>query len=170
VLEFTVGAAAVAIGWAGYLNATLEQIFGVTLPTAITGPPGDGGVVNVFGILLVAALVFLLVRGIRITARVNELFVALILAVLLLVVGIGATETSTANWSPFLTFGWEGIVGGAALVFFAFIGFDIVATTAEETRNPQRDMPLGILGSLAVTTILYVAVARSRPGWSPTPH
>jgi APA family basic amino acid/polyamine antiporter len=85
--------------------------------------------------------------------------VVVILAVLLLVIGIRATETSAGNWSPFLPFGWEGIVGGAALVFFAFIGFDIVATTAEETRNPQRDMPIGILGSLGVATILYVAVA-----------
>jgi basic amino acid/polyamine antiporter, APA family len=159
VLEFTVGASAVAIGWAGYLNATLDQIFGFTLPTAITAPPGDGGVVNIFGILLVAALALLLIRGIRMTAKVNAIFVAITIGVLLLVVAVGGLEASSANWTPFLPFGWDGIVGGAALVFFAFIGFDIVATTAEECRKPQRDMPIGILGSLAITTLLYVAVA-----------
>ena len=158
-LEFTVGAAAVAIGWSGQLNATLDQIFGVTLPEAITAPPAEGGVVNVLGMLLVLALTYLLVRGIRISAKANIVMVIVTIAVLLLIIAVGATEVSTSNWDPFFPFGLGGIIGGAALVFFAFIGFDIVATTAEEARNPQRDMPRGILGSLAITTLLYIAVA-----------
>jgi len=158
-LEFTVGAAAVAIGWSGQLNATLDQIFGVTLPEAITAPPAEGGVVNLLGMLLVLALTYLLVRGIRISAKANMVMVIVTIAVLLLIIAVGATEVSTSNWDPFFPFGLGGIIGGAALVFFAFIGFDIVATTAEEARNPQRDMPRGILGSLAITTLLYIAVA-----------
>ena len=137
VLEFTVGAAAVSIGFSAYLNATLDQIFGFTLPTAITAPPGEGGVVNVFGILLVLLLVYVLVRGIRITAQVNAVITVATIAVLLLVIAVGATEIDAGNWSPFFPFGVSGILGGAALVFFAFIGFDIVATTAEECRNPS---------------------------------
>ena len=158
-LEFTVGAAAVAIGWSAQLNATLDQIFGVTLPDAITAPPSEGGVVNVLGVGLVLVLTYLLWRGIRITSRANIVMVVITVAVLLLVIAVGATEVSSANWEPFFPFGVEGVIGGAALVFFAFIGFDVVATTAEETREPQRDMPRGILGSLAITTVLYVLVA-----------
>jgi APA family basic amino acid/polyamine antiporter len=158
-LEFTVGAAAVAIGWSGQLNATLDQIFGVTLPDAITAPPSEGGVVNLLGMLLVLGLTYLLVRGIRISSRANIVMVVVTIAVLLLVIAVGSTEVSTSNWDPFFPFGVSGIIGGAALVFFAFIGFDIVATTAEEARTPQRDMPRGILGSLVITTLLYVTVA-----------
>jgi len=158
-LEFTVGAAAVAIGWSGQLNATLDQVFGVTLPEAITAPPAEGGVVNLLGMLLVLTLTYLLVRGIRISSRANIVMVAVTVAVLLLIIAVGSTEVSTSNWDPFFPFGAGGIIGGAALVFFAFIGFDIVATTAEEAREPQRDMPRGILGSLAITTLLYVVVA-----------
>ena len=158
-LEFTVGAAAVAIGWSGQLNATLDQIFGVTLPEAITAPPAEGGVVNLLGMLLVLALTYLLVRGIRISSQANIVMVIVTIAVLLLIIAVGVTEVSASNWDPFFPFGASGVIGGAALVFFAFIGFDIVATTAEEARDPQRDMPRGILGSLAITTLLYVAVA-----------
>jgi len=158
-LEFTVGAAAVSIGWSGQLNATLDQIFGVTLPESITAPPAEGGVVNLLGMVLVLALTYLLVRGIRISAKANIVMVIVTIAVLLLVIAVGATEVSTGNWDPFFPFGLSGVIGGAALVFFAFIGFDIVATTAEEARDPQRDMPRGILGSLAITTLLYIAVA-----------
>jgi basic amino acid/polyamine antiporter, APA family len=158
-LEFTVGAAAVAIGWSGQLNATLDQIFGITLPEEITAPPAEGGVINLLGMLLVLALTYLLIRGIRISAKANIVMVIITIAVLLLVIAVGATEVDTGNWDPFFPFGLDGVIGGAALVFFAFIGFDIVATTAEEARDPQRDMPRGILGSLAITTLLYIAVA-----------
>jgi basic amino acid/polyamine antiporter, APA family len=167
VLEFTIGAAAVAVGFAGYLNSLLDQLFGVTLPGSLAAPPGDGGDVNVFGIAIVLLVGFILIRGIRITARATTVLVAITLAVLLLVVAVGSTEVDTANWSPFSPFGFEGIVGGAALVFFAYIGFDVVATTAEEARDPQRSMPVGIIGSLAIVTVLYLAVALVLTGMVP---
>ena len=167
-LEFIVGSSAVAVGWSAYLNSTLDQIFGVTLPAAISGPPSaDGGAINLPAIAIVAVVAFLLVRGIRVTAKANVAITATIVAVLVLVILIGGTEVDSGNWSPFTPFGWDGIVGGAAVVFFAYIGFDIVATTAEETRNPQRDMPIGILGSLAVVTILYFLVAGVITGMVP---
>ena len=167
-LEFIVGASAVSVGWSAYLNATLDQIFGVTLPASISGPPSaEGGFINLPAIAIVALVAFLLIRGIRITAKANIVITAIIVAVVLLVIVVGGTEVDQDNWSPFLPFGWDGIVGGAAVVFFAYIGFDIVATTAEETRNPQRDMPIGIIASLAVVTVLYVLVALVITGMRP---
>jgi basic amino acid/polyamine antiporter, APA family len=167
-LEFTVGAAAVAVGWSAYLNSTLDQIFDVTLPASISGPPGaEGGVINLPAIAIVAAMAYLLVRGIRITAKANIAITAVIIGVLLLVIVVGGSEVDSGNWSPFTPFGWDGIVAGAAVVFFAYIGFDIVATSAEETRRPQRDMPIGIIASLAVTTVLYLLVAGVITGMVP---
>src|SRR5919112_3373254 len=167
VLEFTLGASAVAVGFAGYLNSLLDQLFGVTVPEAISAPPGEGGTVNVFGIAIVLLVGLILVRGIRITARATTVLVGLTLAVLLLVIAVGSTEVDTANWHPFAPFGFHGIVAGASLVFFAFIGFDVVATTAEEARDPQRSMPRGIIGSLAVVTVLYAAVSLVLTGMAP---
>jgi APA family basic amino acid/polyamine antiporter len=167
-LEFTVGAAAVSVGWSAYLNSTLDQIFGVTLPASISGPPSaEGGVINLPAIAIVAAMAYLLVRGIRVTAKANIGITAIIIAVLLLVIVVGGSEVNSDNWTPFTPFGWDGIVGGAAVVFFAYIGFDIVATTAEETRRPQRDMPIGIIASLAITTVLYLLVAGVITGMRP---
>jgi APA family basic amino acid/polyamine antiporter len=167
VLEFTLGASAVAVGFAGYLNSLLDQLFGVTIPESVAAPPGDGGIVNVFGIAIVLLVGLILIRGIRITARTTTLLVGLTLAVLLLVVAVGSTEVDTANWHPFAPFGFDGIVGGASLVFFAYIGFDVVATTAEEARDPQRAMPIGIIGSLAIVTVVYIAVALVLTGMVP---
>jgi basic amino acid/polyamine antiporter, APA family len=167
-LEFTVGAAAVAVGWSGYLNSTLDQIFDVTLPAAISGPPSaEGGAINLPAMAIVAAMAYLLVRGIRVTAKANLAITVAIIATLLLVIVVGGSEVDSGNWSPFTPFGWDGIVGGAAVVFFAYIGFDIVATTAEETRRPQRDMPIGIIASLAITTVLYLLVAGVITGMRP---
>jgi APA family basic amino acid/polyamine antiporter len=166
-LEFTIGASAVSVGFAGYLNSLLDQVFGFTLPESITAGPSDGGTVNLFAIAVVLLVGWLLVRGIRITAKANVWLVALTIVVLLTVIAFGAFEVNAGNWTPFTPFGLNGIVGGAALVFFAYIGFDIVATAAEETRNPQRDMPIGILGSLAIVTVLYVAVSAVITGMAP---
>jgi basic amino acid/polyamine antiporter, APA family len=167
-LEFIVGASAVAVGWGAYLNSTLDQIFGFTLPASISGPPAaEGGVINLPAIAIVGIVAFLLVRGIRLTAKANIVITAITIAVLLIVIVVGGSEVDSGNWTPFTPFGWDGIVGGAAIVFFAYIGFDIVATTAEETRNPQRDMPIGILASLAVVTVLYFAVAGVVTGMLP---
>jgi APA family basic amino acid/polyamine antiporter len=167
ILEFTIGAAAVAVGFAGYLNALLDQVFGLTLPDSITAPPGDGGTVNVFAIAVVLAVGVLVILGVRLTSRTNIVMVLVTILVLLVVIAVGATKVDAGNWDPFLPFGWEGVVNGAALVFFAYIGFDVVATTAEETRNPQRDMPLGILGSLGIVTVLYFGVSGVITGMVP---
>jgi APA family basic amino acid/polyamine antiporter len=167
VLEFTIGASAVAVGFAGYLNSLLDLIGLGTLPDSLSAPPGEGGSFNLLAVLVVLVVGFLLVRGTRITAKANTAMVVLILAVLLLVIGAGATEVDSGNWSDFFPFGWSGVVSGASIVFFAYIGFDIVATTAEESKNPQRDMPIGILGSLAVVTVLYVLVSLVLTGMLP---
>jgi len=167
VLEFTIGASAVAVGFGGYLNALLDSAFGITLPDAISAPPGEGGVFNVPAVLLILALLALLVRGVKLTSRANIVLVAITLVVLALVIGFGASEVDTANWSPYFPFGFEGVVGGAGLIFFAYIGFDVVATTAEESDNPQRDMPRGIIGSLAIVTGIYFAVALVITGMVP---
>jgi basic amino acid/polyamine antiporter, APA family len=167
-LEFIVGASAVAVGWSAYLNSTLDQIFGYTLPASISGPPSaEGGGINLPAIAIVAVIAFVLVRGIRITAKANVAITAVIIATLLVVIVVGGSEVDSGNWSPFTPFGWDGIVGGAAVVFFAYIGFDIVATTAEETRDPQRDMPIGILASLAIVTVLYFLTAGVITGMRP---
>ena len=167
VLEFTIGASAVAVGFAGYLNALLDQVFGVTLPGAITAPPGDGGSVNVFAIGIVVFVGLLLIRGIGMTAKATITFVAVTIGVLLLVLAVGVTDVDTNNWDPYFPFGFSGVVGGAALVFFAYIGFDIVATTAEECKDPKRSMPIAILGSLAIVTLLYVLVSGVLTGMAP---
>ena len=168
ILEFTLGAATVAVGFGGYLNALLDTAFGVSLPASITAPPGSGGgVFNVTAVVLVLVVIFLLVRGIRISSRFNIVMVVITLAAILTVIVVGATQVDPANWTPYFPFGFEGIASGAALIFFAYIGFDVVATTAEETQRPQRDMPLGIIGSLAIVTVLYMAVAAILTGMAP---
>jgi basic amino acid/polyamine antiporter, APA family len=167
VLEFMIGSAAVSVGFAGYLSSLLDQVFGITLPESISAPPGEGGDFNLFAVLVVLAVGALLIRGIRITSRANLALVALTIVVLLVVIGVGATEVDTDNWSPYFPNDWAGVREGAALLFFAYIGFDIVATTAEETKNPSRDMPIGIIGSLGVVTVLYLAVAAVVTGMVP---
>ena len=167
VLEFTIGASAVAVSFAGYLNSLLDQVFGVTLPAAITAPPGDGGSVNVFALAVVLVVGAVLIRGVRITARANIWLVGITISVLALVIVAGSTVIDTDNWQPYFPEGWSGVREGAALVFFAYIGFDIVATTAEESRTPKRSMPIGILGSLAVVTLLYLLVSAVVTGMKP---
>jgi APA family basic amino acid/polyamine antiporter len=178
VLEFALGSAAVAVGWAQYFASVFP------IPESISGE----GRVNLAAGAIVLLLTGVMIVGVKLSSRFNAVMVAIKLAVVFLFIGAGALKISTANWSPFvpppaeapqaanavetgspliqvlfgiepLAFGWPGIGFGAAIVFFAFIGFDVVATTAEETRNPQRDMPIGILGSLAICTVLYVVVS-----------
>jgi len=112
-------------------------------------------------------LLALLVRGVKLTSRTNVVLVAITLAVLALVIGFGASEVDTANWRPFFPAGFDGVISAAGLIFFAYIGFDVVATTAEESRNPQRDMPRAIIGSLAIVTAIYFAVALVITGMVP---
>jgi basic amino acid/polyamine antiporter, APA family len=184
ILEFVIGAAAVAAGWSSYLQAVLE---GTPLEIPASVSSATTGTVNLPAGLLVLALTGVLIAGIKLSSRVNQVAVALKVGVALLFVVAGIFYVKADNLSPFVppsqgaaegtggfldqpliqsifgldpvVYGWGGVITAAAIVFFAFIGFDVVATTAEETRNPQRDLPLGILGSLAICTALYFAVS-----------
>lgn len=181
ILELALGAAVVAVGWSGYATSLLDDL-GVRLPDSIAG---EQAVVNVPAVLVVAAVTALLVLGIKISSRLNQIVVTIKVAVILLVIVAGLRFIDNDNYRPFVPkaeavpsvkgvqapllqvlsgitpvgYGWFGVFAAAGVVFFAFIGFDIVATTAEEARRPQRDLPIAIIGSLAVCTALYVAVS-----------
>ncbi|MGW4248497.1 amino acid permease [Nocardia sp. NPDC004722] len=167
LLEYAVAASAIAIGWSGLFGAALNSLFGVTLPKAISAGPSDGGVINLPAVLVVAVVVGVLVLEVKLTAVVVKTLVALTIGVLILVIAIGAPHVHAGNWSPFLPFGVHGIAAGAALAFFAYLGFDVVATSAEETRDPRRDLPWGIIGSVVIATALYVAVSAVLTGVAP---
>jgi APA family basic amino acid/polyamine antiporter len=181
VLELALGAATVAVGWSGYLNQLLGDL-GIPLPTSIAG---EQATVNIPAMVIVAVMSAVLILGIKLSSRVTAVIVAIKVAIVLLVIVVGIFYVKASNYSPFVppaqpsetgsgwtapliqtlfgfapsTFGVGGILAGAAIVFFAFIGFDVVATAAEETKEPKRDLPRGILGSLVICTVLYVAVS-----------
>lgn len=166
VLEYTVGATTVAISWSRYAAKFMEQV-GWALPPELTACPWDGGVVNVPAAVIVVLISILLMRGIEGSSRVNDLIVALKVGVIVLFVVLGWRFINVANYTPYIPantgtlgeFGWSGIMRGAAIVFFAFLGFDAVSTAAQETKNPRRNMPIGILCSLLVVTLLYLLFA-----------
>ena len=174
VLEYAVGAATVATSWSSYLNKLLHE-FGLGLPPRLMAAPfepvklADGtmstGLVNVPAIVIIVAISLLLIRGITESARVNNTIVVIKVAIVLAVIGFGVSYVNTANYRPFVPandgtfghYGFSGVMRAAGVIFFAYIGFDAVSTAAQETHNPQRDMPVGILGSLAICTVLYIA-------------
>lgn len=166
VCEYTVGAAAVAAGWSGYMVGLLKSV-GIVLPTAWTAVPADGGIINLPAIMIVAFLTFLLVLGTKESATLNKILVFIKLACVALFLVLATPKVNPMNWEPFLPFGLGGVATGAAIVFFAYIGFDAVSTAAEECKNPNRDIPIGIVGSLAVCTVLYIAVAAVLTGVVP---
>ncbi len=178
ILEYGVGAATVSIGWAGYLTGFIQNVTGYHIPDAWqhspfdVGPTGEPlhGIANLpaaFGILLITVL---LIRGTRESATVNAVIVALKVAVVLFFIGVGLDHVNSANWHPYFPFGVSGMLGGAAFIFFAYIGFDAVSTAAEETKNPARDLPIGIIGSLAICTVLYIVVVAILTGLVPYTH
>ena len=177
ILEYLFGAATVAVGWSGYFTAFMGEI-GINIPSSLSVAPlsvegthhiirNPGGIVNLPAIVLVLFMTALLVIGIRESARFNNIIVFLKVAIVFLVIGFGFAFVNTANWHPFIPpntgtygqYGWSGIVRAAAVVFFAYIGFDAVSTAAQEAKNPQRDMPIGILASLGICTVLYILMA-----------
>ncbi len=168
VLEYGMAVSAVAVGWSGYFNNALAAA-GLELPKALSAAPGAGGVVNLPAMLIIALLGILLSFGVRNSARFNAAIVLIKLTAIGIFIVIAAGNVDPANWRPFLPFGWQGVVNGAALIFFAYIGFDAVSTAAEETRQPQRDMPIGIIGSLVVCTLIYMVVAGLLTGIAPYP-
>lgn len=158
ILEYGVATATVAIGWSGYFNNAL-QAMGLHLPETLMHAPSAGGIINLPAALIVGLLAILLVIGARESARFNAVMVAVKVLAITLFVGIASFHVQPANWSPFMPFGWGGIATGAATIFFAYIGFDAVSTAADEAVKPQRDVPIGILASLAICTVIYIIVA-----------
>src|SRR5438093_5352619 len=185
ILEYAVGNMAVAVGWSGYFVQLCDSLFHLKFPlwlvndhqtatsliakggaalegyssTALPVIAGHSIAFNLPALLIVAAVTALLVYGIRESASTNTRIVIIKVAVVVFVIAYGAFMVNPTNWHPFVPHGFAGVMSGAAIVFFAFIGFDAVSTTAEETRNPQRDMPIGIIGSLIVCTLLYVVMS-----------
>ena len=183
-LEFTIGSAALAVGFSGYLA---ELLSGTPLELPESLLSAEGGWVNLPAVVISLLVMTVLILGIKLSSRINQVVVAIKLAVIALVIVVGVTYIDVANYTPFVpeseptggsegsfsdlplittllgiepaVYGIAGVIAGAAVVFFAFIGFDIVATTAEEAHNPQRDVPIGVLGSLAIVTLLYMAVS-----------
>jgi basic amino acid/polyamine antiporter, APA family len=169
ILEYAVGSMTVAIGWSGYMQKLLSGA-GIALPVWMSAAPGvatPGAVINLPAVLIVLAIMVLLVIGIRESARFNAIMVAIKLAAVVFFIGAGSVYVKPENWSPFAPYGWAGVMGAAGVVFFAYIGFDAVSTTAEEAKNPQRDMPIGIIASLVICTTLYLAVAAVLSGIVP---
>jgi basic amino acid/polyamine antiporter, APA family len=187
ILEYLFAASTVAVGWSGYVVSFLKDI-GIVIPPQYTSAPythttppdaglnvwrlftegwsSTGAVLNVPAMIIVALITILLIIGISESAGFNNVIVVIKLTVVFLFIGFGLAYINRENWEPFIPaaagpgkYGWDGVVRGAGVIFFAYIGFDAVSTAAQETRNPQRDMPIGILGSLAICTVLYITVA-----------
>ena len=181
VLEFAMAAATVAVGWSGYVQSLMADI-GLTLPPGlraapgtVVGPDGATALVDLPAAGIVIALTILLMRGNRGSTDANAVLVALKVAIILAFVGIGAWHVNPGLWSPYIPtntgtfgeFGWSGVLRGAGIVFFAFVGFETVSTAAAETRDPRRDAPIGLIGSVAISTALYIAVAAVLTGLVP---
>jgi len=170
LLEYGLASAAVSVGWSGYLQSLLGS-YGYHLPVALTAAPGAipgvSTIINLPALFIMLVLTAMLGWGVRESARMNNIMVAIKVGVVLLFIFVGAPHVKPANWQPFMPYGYNGMLSAAALVFFAFIGFDAVTSAAEEVKRPERDLPIGIIGSLAVCTILYVVVAGIMTGIVP---
>ena len=166
ILEYTVTSSAVAVGWSGYVVGLFASA-GLVLPHELVVSAEDGGIFNLPAVLITLFLSFLLVRGTKESVKLNRILVFVKLAAIFLFLVLAAPHVDATNWEPFLPFGYSGVVSGAAIVFFAYIGFDAVATTAEECRNAARDLPVGIIGSLFICTLLYAVVAAVLTGVVP---
>ena len=178
VLEYALGAATVSIAWSEYLNNLLTYIhiggYQLHIPYNLSHSPfdsnpltGEHGIINIPALVIIGLLSFILIRGTKESARVNNIIVVVKVSIVIIFILLGWAFMKVANHTPYIPpnnghfgeFGWTGILRGAGIVFFAFIGFDAVSTTAQEAKNPQKDMPIGILGSLVVCTILYILVS-----------
>jgi APA family basic amino acid/polyamine antiporter len=170
LLEYGLATSAVSVGWSGYFQSLLGG-FGLHLPAVLTAAPGTvPGVTTWFNlpaVLIMLVLTTMLSWGVRESTRINNVMVVLKVTVVLLFILVGARHVQPANWHPFMPFGPSGVLSAAALVFFAFIGFDAVASAAEEVKRPERDLPIGIIGSLAICAVLYVTVAAIMTGIVP---
>jgi APA family basic amino acid/polyamine antiporter len=170
LLEYGLATSAVSVGWSGYFQSLIAG-FGWQLPTVLTAAPGAvPGVttwINLPALCIMLVLTAMLSWGVRESARLNNIMVAIKVGVVLLFIAVGSRHVQPANWQPFMPYGYNGMLSAAALVFFAFIGFDAVTSAAEEVKRPERDLPIGIIGSLAACTILYVIVSAIMTGIVP---
>ncbi|CAN7346021.1 amino acid permease [Pseudoduganella sp. LjRoot289] len=170
LLEYGLATSAVSVGWSGYLQSLLASV-GFRLPVELTAAPGAVPGVstwfNLPALLIMVVLTAMLSLGVRESARVNNVMVAIKIGVVLLFIAVGIGHVEPANWQPYAPFGVTGIMSAAALVFFAFIGFDAVTSAAEEVKRPERDLPIGIIGSLAACAVLYVVVSAIMTGIVP---
>ncbi|GFE21517.1 amino acid permease [Streptomyces nigrescens] len=164
LLEYGISVSAVAVGWGQYLNELLGSLTGWQLPAALSQPPGDGGIVNIPAVVVMVLAALLLVRGIRESARATAAMAVLKLAILVLFCVIGFSAFQAGNLSPFAPESVAGITSGASLAFFSYIGFDAITTAGEEVRDPRRNIPIAIMVSLGVVTVLYCLVAVSAIG------
>jgi APA family basic amino acid/polyamine antiporter len=160
ILEYIVASIAVAIGWSGYFVNIVKTV-GISLPVWCSAAPGTipGAVINLPAMLIVLFLTTILVIGIKESARFTSVMVFVKLLTILVFIAVGTFNVTPGNWIPFLPYGFKGVMTAAAIIFFAYIGFDAVSTVAEETTNPQRNMPIGILLSLSICTVIYILVA-----------
>src|SRR6516225_5325336 len=176
LLEYAISASAVAVSWSAYVVSLLSDVH-IRLPAALVNAPlgvdahdrliATGAIVNVPAVLIIAAMTWLLYVGVRWSAGANTFMVGLKVAIIIIIVFAGLSYVNAANWHPYVPanagsfghFGWSGVLQGAAIIFFSYVGFDTASTTALEARNPQRDLPLGILGALVISAVLYVTMA-----------
>jgi len=175
VLEYGVAVAAVANGWSGYFQNILAA-FDIVIPKALAFGPHAGGMINLPAFGIVVVIMLLLIAGVKHSVRMNNAMVFIKLLTIAVFIAIASQHVHKEYWTPFMPFGWYGldalgkpigVLGGSAMVFFAYIGFDAVSTAAEETKNPQRDLPIGIISSLLITTVLYIVVAGLLTGIAP---
>ncbi len=177
IIEYLFASSTVAVAWSGYVVSFFEKNLGIHIPAALSGAPysfdpatgfaATDAVINLPAILIIGIITFMLVRGIKESATFNNVIVLVKVVVILLFIVFGFMYVNPENWVPFIpentgefgSYGWSGIFRAAGVIFFAYIGFDAVSTAAQESKNPQRDMPIGILASLAICTVLYIAVS-----------
>jgi len=167
ILEYGVSVAAVAVGWGGNVNAFLDSAFNVRIPDAISTSPEDGGVFNLPAVFIVMAITFLLIIGTRESATANLIMVGIKICILIFFIIAALTSFDADNFKDFSPHGVSGITTAGGLIFFAYIGFDAVATGSEESKNPGKDLPIAVVGSLVISTVLYILVAIAAVGVAP---
>ena len=164
VLEYAIGASAVAVGWSGYFSGLLSNSLGIHIPIALSAGPSGGGIINLPAVVIAMLVTWLLVIGTTESARVNAVLVVIKVLALTMFVILSVPAMNMTHFQPLLPTGITGMAGAAASIFFAYVGFDAVSTAAEETKNPQRNVPIGLIGSLIICTIFYLIVAAGAIG------
>ncbi|TCP20332.1 amino acid/polyamine/organocation transporter (APC superfamily) [Scopulibacillus darangshiensis] len=171
MLEYVLAISAVATGWSAYFQSLIAG-FGIHIPKLLSSAPGagPGGIVNLPAVIIILVITAIVSKGVKESTRFNNIMVIIKLIVILIFICAGIGYVKPENWTPFMPFGFQGVVTSAATVFFAYIGFDVIATASEEVKRPQRDMPIGIITSLAICTLLYMAVSLVLTGMIPYVH